>query len=83
MYGTNTLLIWADKKLSTNSSWNFEHIVDTLDDYWVGPDEKFFPAVLQPVGSTIIFPKSGRIQNLTPMQLKKTFFCTDAYISNL
>ena len=31
------------KKLSTNSSWDFEHIFETMDDYWVGPDENFFP----------------------------------------
>ena len=31
------------KKLSTNSSWDFEHVFETMDDYWVGPDENFFP----------------------------------------
>ena len=31
------------KKLSTNSSWDFEHVFQTVDNYWVGPDEIFFP----------------------------------------
>ena len=31
------------KKLSTNSSWDFEHVFETMDDYWVGPDENFCP----------------------------------------
>ena len=31
------------KKLSNNSSWDFEHVLDTMDDYWVGPDENFCP----------------------------------------
>ena len=30
------------KKLSTNAPWDFEHVVETMDDYWVGPDENFF-----------------------------------------
>ena len=31
------------KKLLNNSSWDFEHVLDTMDDYWVGPDENFCP----------------------------------------
>ena len=31
------------KKLLNNSSWDFEHILDTMDDYWFGPDKDFFP----------------------------------------
>ena len=31
------------KKLSNNSSWYFEHILETIDDYWVGQDENFCP----------------------------------------
>ena len=31
------------KKLSNNSSWDFEHVLDTMDDYWVGQDENFCP----------------------------------------
>ena len=30
------------KKLSTNSPWDFEYVLETMDDYWVGPDENFF-----------------------------------------
>ena len=31
------------KKLLNNSSWDFEHVLDTMDDYWVGQDENFCP----------------------------------------
>ena len=31
------------EKLSNNSSWDFEHVLDTMDDYWVGQDENFCP----------------------------------------
>ena len=31
------------KKLSNNSSWDFEHVLDTVDDYWVGPDKNLCP----------------------------------------
>ena len=31
------------KKLSNNSSWDFEYVLDTVDDYWVGPDKNFCP----------------------------------------
>ena len=31
------------KKLSTNSPWDFEYVFETMDDYWVGPDENFCP----------------------------------------
>ena len=31
------------KKLSNNSSWDFEHILETMDDYWVGLAENFCP----------------------------------------
>ena len=30
-----------EKKLSTNSSWDFEYVLEPMDDYWVGPDENF------------------------------------------
>ena len=29
------------KKLSNNSSWDFEHVLDTMDNYWVGLDKNF------------------------------------------
>ena len=31
------------KNLSTNSSWDFDGVVDTMDPYWFVPDEYFFP----------------------------------------
>ena len=31
------------KKLLNNSSWHFEHVLDTIDDYWVDQDENFCP----------------------------------------
>ena len=31
------------KKLSTNSPWDFEYIFETMNDYWVGPKENFYP----------------------------------------
>ena len=45
------------KKLSNNSSWDFENVLDTMDDYWVGPDKTFAERVLQPGGAAIIFQK--------------------------
>ena len=30
------------KKLSTNSSWDFEYVLETMNDYWVGPDENSY-----------------------------------------
>ena len=30
------------KKLLNNSSWDFEHVLDTMDNYWVGPDKNFY-----------------------------------------
>ena len=39
--GSTPHLKW--KKLSNNSSWDFEDVLDTMDDYWVGPDENFCP----------------------------------------
>ena len=35
-----------EKNLSTNSSWGFEHIFDTMDYYWSCPDESFFHRTL-------------------------------------
>ena len=55
------------KKLSTNSPWDFEYVLEIMDDYCVGPDENFSLIVLQPGGSALIFSKSGRNQNLTPL----------------
>ena len=31
------------KNLSTNSSWDFDGVVDTMDPYWFVPDKYFFP----------------------------------------
>ena len=31
------------KKLSNNSSWDFEYVLDIVDNYWVGPDKDFCP----------------------------------------
>ena len=30
-----------EKNLSTNSSWGFEHVLDTMNYYWLCPDENF------------------------------------------
>ena len=35
-----------EKNLSTNSSWGFEHVLDTMNYYWLCPDERFFPRSL-------------------------------------
>ena len=32
-----------EKNLSTNSSWDFDGVVDTMDPYWFVPDKYFFP----------------------------------------
>ena len=31
------------KNLSTNSSWDFDGVLDTMDPYWFVPDKYFFP----------------------------------------
>ena len=31
------------KKVSNNSSWDFEHVFDIMDDYWVDSDKIFCP----------------------------------------
>ena len=35
-----------EKNLSTNSSWGFEHVLDTMNYYWLCPDENFSPQSL-------------------------------------
>ena len=37
----NSQLIWTEKK-STNSSWDFEHDIDTINTNWVGLEEIFW-----------------------------------------
>ena len=32
-----------EKNLSTNSSWGFEHVLHTMNYYWLCPDENFSP----------------------------------------
>ena len=36
----------SEKNLSTNSSWGFEHVLDTMNYYWLCPDENFSPQSL-------------------------------------
>ena len=50
-----------------NIPWYFEYVLETIDDYWVGQDENFFPESTPPGGAAIIFPKSGRNQNPIPL----------------
>ena len=45
-HGPFSLLIWIKKNLSTNSPWGFEHVLDTMNYYWLCPDERFFPRSL-------------------------------------
>ena len=40
---SNTTPHLNEKKLSTNSSWDFEYVLEPMDDYWVGPDENVCP----------------------------------------
>ena len=35
-----------EKNLSTNSPWGFEHVLDTMNYYWLCPDENFSPQSL-------------------------------------
>ena len=44
------------KKLSNNSSWAFEHVLETMDDYWLGQDENFAMGVIQTADPVTIFP---------------------------
>ena len=53
------------KKLLNNSSWDFEHVLDTMDDSELVQIKIFAQKVLQPGGAAIILPKSGRNQILT------------------
>ena len=44
------------KKVSKNSSWDFEHVLETMDDYWLGQDENFAMGVIQTADPVTIFP---------------------------
>ena len=35
-----------EKNLSTNSSWGFEHVLDTMNYYWLCPDDWFVHSTL-------------------------------------
>ena len=62
------------KKLSTNSSWDFEHVFETMDDYWVGPDENFFPESTPTRWRCDHFSKKwSKSKSDTTLSLKKTF----------
>ena len=52
------------KKLLKNSP---KDVLETMDDYWVGPNENFCPKSTHPGGAAIIFQKSGWYQNPTPL----------------
>ena len=51
------------KKLSTNSPWDFEHVLETLDDYWGDPDENFCPEYKNQMALQLFFQKVVKIRN--------------------
>ena len=65
------------KNLSTNSSWDFEHILHTMNPYWLCTDEQFCPIAS---GSRWrcdslqqLFQKMLKMKNGHHFQAKKTF----------
>ena len=62
------------KKLSTNSSWDFEHVFETMDDYWVGPDENFCPESTRTRWRCNHFSKKwSKSKSDTTLSIKKPF----------
>ena len=70
------------KNLSTNSSWDFDGVLDTMDPYWFVPDEQFSPSTsgsrwrcnsLQQV-----FQKVLKMKNGYHFQAKKTSATLDS-----
>ena len=62
------------KKLSNNSSWDFEHVLDTMDDYWVGQDENFCPESTPTRWRCYHFPKKWSKSKFDPtLSMKKPF----------
>ena len=62
------------KKLLNNSSWDFEHVLDTMDDYWVGQDENFCPESTPTRWRCCHFPKKWSKSKFdTTLSIKKPF----------
>ena len=76
-----SLFIWTEKNLSTNSSWDFDGVVDTMDPYWFVPDEHFSPLTS---GSRCycdslqqLFQKVLKMKNRQHFQAKKLLLPTE------
>ena len=52
-FGKHSSFQW--RKISTNSPWDFEYVLGTMDDYWVDPDENFCPESTGTRCTAIIF----------------------------
>ena len=66
------------KKLFDNSSWDFEHVLDTMDDYWIGPDKNFYPESTPTRWRCYhFFPKVVEIKIWRHFEYKKTFTSVD------
>ena len=62
------------KKLSTNSPWDFEYVLETLDDYWVDPDENFCPESTRTRWRFNHFSKKwSKSKSDTTLSIKKPF----------
>ena len=62
------------KKLSNNSSWVFEYVLDTMDNYWVGQDENFCPESTPNRWRCYHFSKKWSKSRFdTTLSIKKTF----------
>ena len=73
------------KKLSTHSHWDLEHVLHTMDPYWVFP-MKIFPlaaSVLEPDDAVINFTKSEKNKNLTPLWVGKTLLLFLSSVSKI
>ena len=63
-----------EKNLPTNSSWGFEHVLDTMNYYWLCPDERFFPRSLPTRWRcNHFFKKWPKSKSDTTFTNKKTF----------
>ena len=60
-------------KLSTNSPWDFEYVLDIMDNNRVSQMKIFALRVQEPDGAVITFPICGQNWNLKHIECKKAF----------
>ena len=69
----NFFIICTEKK-SNNSSLDFEHVLGTMNDYWVGPDKNFCPESTRTRWRCNHFSKKwSKSKSDTTLSIKKPF----------